>query len=103
MGTNKLTSAILLSAGLIGAAGTASAYTGEELAKNVKVDIAAARVLALKAFPGAITDEELEKEKGGTGMRFSFDIKKGAVTHEVGIDANTGKVLENTPEGKNPD
>ena len=38
-----------------------------------------------------------------TGLRFSFDIKKHGVTHEVGVDANTGKVLENAAEGKNPD
>lgn len=103
MNIHKLTSALLLSAALIGAAGSASAYTGEGLAKHAKVDIADARAIALKAFPGAITDEELEREKGGSGLRFSFDIKNGAVTHEVGIDANTGEVLENAPEGKNPD
>ncbi len=49
----------------------------------------------MKAHPGKITDEELEKEKGGTGLRYSFDIKRGAVTQEVGVDAQTGKVLEN--------
>ena len=51
----------------------------------------------------AITDEELEKEKGGTGLRYSFDIKRGAVTQEVGVDAQTGKVLENKKEGPHPD
>ena len=62
-----------------------------------------ARAIALKAHPGKITDEELEKEKGGTGLRYSFDIKRGTVTQEVGVDAQTGKVLENKKEGPHPD
>jgi uncharacterized membrane protein YkoI len=81
----------------------ASAYTGEELAKRAKVSIADARAIALKAHPGEITDEELEKEGGGSGLRYSFDIKRGAVTQEVGVDAQTGTVLENVQEGPNPD
>lgn len=60
-------------------------------------------MLCIKAHPGKITDEELENEKGGSGLRYSFDIKRGSVTQEVGVDAKTGKVLENKKEGKNPD
>ena len=78
-------------------------YTGEKLAANAKVTIVEARVLALKAHPGTITDEELEKEKGGSGLRYSFDIKSGGRTYEVGVDAQTGKVLENAKEGRHPD
>lgn len=81
----------------------ANAYTGHELAKNAKVTMAEARSIALKAHPGKITDEELEKEKGGSGLRYSFDIRHGKVIQEVGVDARTGKVLENAPEGPNPD
>jgi len=81
----------------------ALAYTGQELAKNAKVTIARARGIALKAHPGKITDEELEREVGGTGLRYSFGIKNGNVIQEVGIDAGTGNVLENAKEGKNPD
>lgn len=62
-----------------------------------------ARKIALKAHPGKIVDQELEKESGGSGLRYSFDIKHGAKTYEVGVDAKTGKVLENASEGKNPD
>jgi hypothetical protein len=65
--------------------------------------VSEARAIALKAHPGKITDEELEKEKGGTGLRYSFDIKRGAVTQEVGVDAQTGRVLENKKEGPHPD
>jgi uncharacterized membrane protein YkoI len=79
------------------------AYTGEELAKDAKVSIGEARAIALKAHPGKITDEELERESGGTGLRYSFDIKSGGSTQEVGVDARTGEVLENAKDGKNPD
>jgi uncharacterized membrane protein YkoI len=81
----------------------ASAYTGQKLAGAAKVSMEDARAIALKAHPGKITDEELEKEEGGSGLRYSFDIRQGKVTQEVGVDAITGKVLENAPEGKNPD
>ena len=62
---------------LVGGAGVMSAYTGEELAKDAKITLSEARAIALKAFPGKITDKELEKEKGGSGLRYSFDIKNG--------------------------
>lgn len=75
------------------------AYTGEKLAKEAKISIAEARAIALKAHPGKITDEELEREAGGTGLRYSFDIKSGSSTQEVGVDARTGRVLENAREG----
>jgi uncharacterized membrane protein YkoI len=57
----------------------------------------------LKTRPGTITDEELEKERGGSGLRYSFDIKSGKITYEIGVDAETGEVLENFKEGPNPD
>jgi hypothetical protein len=79
------------------------AYTGQKLAGKAKITIEQARAIALKAHPGRITDEELERERGGTGLRYSFDIKHGAVTQEVGVDAVTGRVLENRTEGANPD
>ena len=88
---------------LVGGPGFVSAYTREELAKYAKVTLPEARAIALKAFTGKITDEELEKEKGGSGLRYSFDIKNGGVTHEVGVDAKTGKLLENSAEGPQAD
>ena len=78
-------------------------FTGAELLKYAKVGIVEARMIALKASPGIITDEELEHEKGGSGLRYSFDIKDGKTTYEVGVDAKTGKVLENAKESRNPD
>ncbi len=78
-------------------------YAGEKMAGQAKVSMAAARTIALNAHPGRITDQELEKEGGGSGLRYSFDIKNGGKTFEVGVDAQTGKVLENKGEGANPD
>ena len=89
--------------GIAAASFSAYAYTGEKLARHAKISIGQARAIALKAYPGKITDEELEKEKGGSGLRYSFDIRHGKVEQEVGVDAKTGTVLENAAEGKNPD
>jgi uncharacterized membrane protein YkoI len=95
--------ATLLAASAVAFCTVATAYTGEELAKDAKIDIQGARDIALKVRPGKITDEELEKEKGGSGLRYSFDIKVGSKSYEVGVDAVTGKVLEKKREGKHPD
>jgi len=81
-----------------GAASIAHAYKGEKLAPQASVTLEQARQIALRAFAGEITDEELERERGGSGLRYSFDIKNGPVTHEVGVDARTGQVLENSVE-----
>lgn len=88
---------------VLAVAGPAAAYTGQRLASQAKITIEQARAIALKAHPGQITDEELEREGGGSGLRYSFDIRNGAVTHEVGVDARTGRVLENKTEGPHPD
>lgn len=87
------------------AAGTtaALAYSGGQFQNEAKIGIQQARAIALKASPGKIVDEELEKERGGSGLRYSFDIRNGSATQEVGVDAKTGAVLENSTEGPNPD
>jgi hypothetical protein len=41
--------------------------------------------------------------KGGSGLRYSFVVKSGGIMHEVGVDAHTGKLLENKKEGPHPD
>lgn len=76
---------------------------GGQYAGQARVTLAQARATALKARAGTITDQEIEKEKGGSGLRYSFDIKAGGKTYEIGIDAKTGAVLENAAEGPNPD
>lgn len=88
---------------LVLASASAYAYTGQQYAKEAKITLAQAKKMALKAFPGKIVSVELEKEKGGSGLRFSFDIRNGKAVHEVGIDAKTGKVLENSDDSNDSD
>lgn len=78
-------------------------FVGAKLMPMAKVSLVKARHIALSAHPGVITDQELEKEAGGTGLRYSFDIKAKGKTFEVAVDAKTGKLLENDVEGPNPD
>jgi uncharacterized membrane protein YkoI len=84
-------------------AAAADHFAGSNLLPLAKISLAQARATATAARPGQITDQELEKERGGTGLRYSFDIKSNGKTFEVGVDARTGKVLENDAEGANPD
>lgn len=98
-----LTATAMLAATCASAAPAKNALKGASLARLAKVKLATARAAALAARPGVITDQELEKEKGGTSLRYSFDVKSNGKTFEVGADAGTGKILENTAEGKNPD
>ena len=97
----------IAAAALLAAGGATAAplkhFAGAELLPQAKVTLAQARATAVRAHPGVITDQELEKESGGTGLRYSFDIKNKGKTFEVGVDARTGKVLENKAEGPNPD
>ena len=81
----------------------AAHFAGSNLLPKAKVSLAQARATALAARAGQITDQELENEGGGSGLRYSFDIKSDGKTFEVGVDARTGKVLENKAEGPNPD
>lgn len=89
-------------AALAGPAAPASAsspkFTGHQYASQAHVTLSQARAIALKARPGQITDQELEKEGGGSGLRYSFNVKSGGMTYEVGVDAKSGKVLENGRE-----
>ena len=98
---------IISAAALIASSGAIAAvpahFAGAGLMPMAKVSLAHARQTALAAHPGTITDQELEKEGGGTGLRYSFDIKAHGKTFEVGVDARTGKLLENKAEGPNPD
>jgi uncharacterized membrane protein YkoI len=97
-----LTAVAMFAAGGV-TAKTANQFVGAELLPKAKISLAHARRTALAAHHGVITDQELEKESGGTGVRYSFEIKNKGKTFEVGVDARTGKVLENKAEGKNAD
>jgi uncharacterized membrane protein YkoI len=82
-------------------ASPAAALKGANYLSQTKVSLATARATALKVAHGTIVDQELEKEKGGSGLRYSFDVKVGKVVREVGVDAMTGKVLEDSIDTDN--
>lgn len=90
-------------ASLLGMPACADGQQMTPVAAQAEVSMETARAVALNAFPGKIVDEELEQEAGGSGLRYSFDIKGAGDTHEVGVDAKTGRLLENSLEGANPD
>jgi len=96
---------LLLKSGVLRALmpGTALAFTGAEYLPPAKLTLPQARQIALKEYPGKIISEELEKESGGSGLRYSFDISNQKATHEVGVDAKTGAILENSVEDKTSD
>ncbi len=93
----------VVSLALVLAASNAFALTGEQYLSQAAVPPAQARKLALQTYPGKIVSEELEQEAGGSGLRYAFVIRHNRAKHEVGIDAKTAKVLENSIEGANPD
>ena len=61
-----------------------------------RLSLAQARVIALRKAPGKVTKAEYEKEDGL--WRYSFDIRQGQKNHEVGVNANTGVIVESTVE-----
>lgn len=83
--------------------GTALAFPGAEYLPQAKVTPAQARQIALKEYPGKVISEELEKESGGSGLRYSFVISNQKAKREVGVDAKAGAILENSVEGKTSD
>lgn len=105
MNISRIIAASLIGIYCAAATHSAFAYSGESLAKDAKISLTQAHKIALQTQPGKITDTELEQEPGGSGLRYSFDITQIAdgTTHEVGIDAQTGAVLENTVDGAHPD
>ena len=97
---------LLMAAAVLSVSFTCAAMANQpksNLSKQATVSMMAARKIALKEYPGKIVTQELEQESGGSGLRYSFDIKSAKATHEVGVDAKTGKVLENSVEGADGD
>jgi uncharacterized membrane protein YkoI len=99
---------IIAALGSLGIAGAAQAATNPPKPKpamakattnapKAKLSMAQARAIALKIAPGKVIDAEYEKEAGA--WRYSFDIRQGKRIHEIGVAANTGKVIENKFEG----
>jgi len=94
--------AFVVSMALVTAA--ALGYPGQQYAKQARITIDQARSIVAHVMPsGKIVGEELEREAGGSGLRYSFDVKAGGKTYEVGVDAKTGAILEKALEGASPD
>ena len=53
-----------------------------------------AQAVALATRSGKVTEWELEREPGGSGLRYSFDIVNAGVSYEVGVDARDGAILK---------
>ena len=87
----SLFTALALSVAVSACSGAAFAYSGQKFSKDAKLSLEEARAIALKANPGKVADEELEKFKGG--LRYTFDIVSGGKTKEVSVDGNSGKIL----------
>jgi uncharacterized membrane protein YkoI len=67
-------------------------------APTPRISKAKAEAMALKLAPGKIISSEYEYE--GRGWRYSFDIQQKGHVQEIGIDGQTGKIVENKSEGK---
>ena len=65
-----------------------------QLKPVAKISKAQAQAIALKAAPGKIVEADYEKENGT--WRYSFDIRQDQRIHEIGVDANTGKIVESS-------
>ena len=72
---------------------TALAYPGQQFEKEAKVTLPLARVIALRAVPGGkILKYELEREAGGSGLQYDFEIKAGTTLRD-----STAKSSRRTP------
>ncbi|TPG38669.1 peptidase M4 [Sphingomonas koreensis] len=88
---------VALASVLAGAAFVAIPAIAQPQAKPAaKLTIAQAQTIALKAAPGRVAEAEYEKENGA--WRYSFDIRQGKRIHEIGVDPNSGKIIENSFE-----
>lgn len=97
--TNFKATAALLAAGLLAAtAAQASSPAAAAKPPVAKVSLTQARAIALHAAPGKLIKSEYEKEGGG--WRYSFDIQQKGHVQEIGVNAMTGKIIENKNEGK---
>lgn len=93
------TFALVISSATAAQAATSLPLKGSSLLPQAKVSLKTARHAAIAKEHGTIVDQELETENGG--LRYSFDVKVGNQIHEVGVDAVTGKIVEDTIDNGN--
>ena len=63
---------------------------------HAKLTMRQAEAIALREAPGRVVERDYELEDGA--WRYSFDIRQGKRIHEVGVDANTGRIVESAYE-----
>lgn len=88
----------VLAAMLIAGAGIGVAAQAAPQAPKPRLTMPQARAIALKAAPGKLISGEYENEGGA--WRYSFDIQQRGHVQEIGVDANSGKIVENKSEGR---
>jgi lipopolysaccharide export LptBFGC system permease protein LptF len=93
MSKTKIIGTVLL--GGLALAGVARA-TADGPAPAARINLAQAREIALRAAPGRVISEDYENEAGG--WRYSFDIQQAGHIQEVGVDGQTGRIVENVAE-----
>ena len=94
-----IASVVLAGSVMTVAVGATQTLPGSQFLPQTKVSLQQARQTALAKEHGTIVAQELEKENGT--LRYSFDVKIGKVVHEVGVDAVTGKVIEDSIDNGN--
>ncbi len=73
-----------------------SLHAAAESKPQPKITMEQAKATALQKESGTIKSSELEKEHGR--WIYSFDVATSDGVHEVNVDANTGKVVEDSKE-----
>ena len=79
---------------LCGLTSEALAYKGEKLSKAAKIPMEEARTIAVNRYPGDVTEEELKKAHGGSGLIYMFKIKDSVGVQLVSVDAKSGEILK---------
>lgn len=98
-----MVAAVAFAAGMSACAASASPHGDAHLQAQATISADDARGRAMAVRAGHVKAWELEREDGGSGLRYSFVITSADGDYEVGIDARDGAVLENAREGGNPD
>jgi hypothetical protein len=100
--TSRAVGLIGLTVTVLAIAGPATAYMGQQLAGKARITIEQALATALKAHPRQIADEEFEQERGGSGLRYSFDIKNGASRRRSASTRKPGGCSRTKPKAPTP-
>ena len=91
--------AAMIAVGLLGVSAVQAAAPAAKAKPPIaRISMIKAKAIALKAAPGKLISSESENEGGG--WRYSFDIQQKGNVQEIGVNAMTGKIIENKSEGK---